>query len=257
MPGRSTRSDRISRQQGLVSGQWKFLLLAILVAAGLVAVLFTPVSEYFSEQGLRELLASLRRAWWTPLVVIALLIVASPVGVPTTPLLLGGAAFGVWTGSFYNTVGLILGAAVSYELARVLGRDFVVAVTGDRIRGIERRVQRFAFWPLVQLNFMPLPFPVINFGAALSGVPRPLFLSAMTVGLIPSTVLHTYFMHALVSAEWDARGVLLALYIAAFLLFNVLAGYAWIRRWQKRRHAYNYLKSLRARRNSVMQLDDD
>ena len=251
------RIDSRRTQRGLVSGQWKFLLLAFLIVVGLIALLFTPLSDYFSEQGLRDLLISLRGAWWTPLVIIAVLIVASPVGIPTTPLLLGGAAFGVWLGSLYNTIGLILGAALSYELARFLGRDFVIAVTGDRIRGIERRFQRFAFWPLVQLNFMPLPFPVVNFGAALSGVPRPLFLAAMTVGLIPSTVLHTFFMHELVAANWDTRGLLLALYIAAFLLFNVITGYPWIRKQRKRRHAYKYLKSLRAKRGSDSGITND
>lgn len=231
-----------------MASQWKFLLLALLVLAGLAAMQFTPISQFFSEQGLRDLLVSLRGLWWSPLVIIAILTVASPLGIPTTPLLVGGAAFGVWLGSFYNTVGLILGAALSYDLARLLGRDFVVAITGDRIRGIERRFQRFAFWPLVQLNFMPLPFPAVNFGAALSGVPRPLFLAAMTAGLIPSTLLHTFFLHELVAADWDERGLLLAMYIAAFLLFNVLTGYPWIREQRKRRHAYRYLKSLRRQR---------
>lgn len=242
--------ERARRQLGLVTGQWKFLLLALLILAGLVALLLTPLSDYFTEQGLRQLLGSLHDAWWTPLLVIGLLIAASPVGIPTTPLLLAGAAFGVWLGAFYNTIGLILGAALSYELARMLGRDFVLAVTGDRIRGIERRFKRFAFWPLVQLNFTPLPFPVVNFGAALSGVPRPLFLSAMTVGLIPSTIIHTYFMHALVEADWDTRGILLAVYIATFLAFNVVTGYPWIRKQRKRRHTYRHLKSVRANRNS-------
>ncbi|MGA8262330.1 MAG: VTT domain-containing protein [Arenicellales bacterium] len=245
------------RQRGLVPGQWKFLLLAVLVGAGLVALLFTPLANYFSEQGLRALLAALRSVWWTPFVVVGLLIVASPVGIPTTPLLLAGAAFGVWPGALYNTIGLILGSALSYELARMLGRTFVVAVTGDRIRGIERRLHRFAFWPLVQVNFTPLPFPVVNFGAALSGVPRGLFLSAMTVGLIPSTLIHTYFMHALVTADWDTRGILLALYIATFLVFNVITGYPWIRKQRKRRHTYRRIKSEREKRGCQLQTDSD
>lgn len=232
----------------MLTGQWKFLILLGLVVAGAVALLFTPIGSYFSETGLKQLLASVREAWWSPFIIIALLVIASPLGIPTTPLLLGGAAFGVWLGSFYNTLGLILGAALSYELARALGRDFVVAVTGDRVRGIERRFQRFAFWPLVQLNFAPLPFPVLNFGAALSGVPRPLFLCAMTAGLIPSTVLHTYFMHALVETQWDKRGLLLALYIGVFLLFNIITGYPWVRRQQQRRHTYKHLKLLRSKR---------
>ncbi len=98
---------------------------------------------------------------------------------------------------------------------------------------------------------------MLNFGAALSGVPRLLFLSAMTVGLIPSTVLHTYFMHALVAADWDKRGVLLALYIAAFLLFNIITGYPWLRKQHKRRRTYNNLKSLRAKRYAQTRADAD
>jgi len=239
-----------NKQAGLLSSQWKFLILLFLVVAGAIALLFTPLAGFFSEEGLRQLLASVREAWWSPFLIIGMLVLASPIGIPTTPLLIGGAAFGVWVGSVYNTVGLILGAAASYELARALGRDFVVAVTGDRIRGIERRFQRFAFWPLVQLNFAPLPFPVVNFGAALSGVPRPLFLSAMTVGLVPSTLLHTYFMHELVATSWDKRGLLLGLYIGVFLLFNVLTGYPWIRHQQRRRDAYKHLVSLRSKRLS-------
>ncbi|MBS1270426.1 MAG: TVP38/TMEM64 family inner membrane protein YdjZ [Gammaproteobacteria bacterium] len=244
-------------QHGLASSQWKLILLALLIVTGLAALLFTPISDYFTEEGLQQLLASVRRVWWTPFIVVGLLIIASPLGIPTTPLLLGGAAFGVWLGSFYNTIGLILGAALSYELARVLGRDFVLAVTGDRIRGIEKRFQRFVFWPLVQLNFMPLPFPVLNYGAALSGVRRASFLSAMTIGLIPSTVLHTYFIGALVAADWDKRGVLLAAYIAAFLLFNVLIGYPWIRSQRKRRHTYRRLKSMRSGRKHLFKTDDE
>ncbi|HSH41791.1 MAG TPA: VTT domain-containing protein [Arenicellales bacterium] len=238
------------KQQGLLSSQWQFLLLLAFVVVGLLALSFTPLSEYFTEEGLKRLLDSLRGAWWAPLVVIVLLIVASPLGIPTTPLLLGGAAFGIWIGSLYNTIGLILGAALSYELARFLGRDFVLAITGDRIRGIERRFQRFAFWPLVQLNFMPLPFPVVNFGAALSGVPRPLFLAAMTVGIIPSTILHTFFMHELVAAHWDSRGLLLGLYIASFLVFNVITGYPWVQRQRRRQHTYRRLKEQRQMRDS-------
>jgi uncharacterized membrane protein YdjX (TVP38/TMEM64 family) len=238
------------KQQGLLSSQWQFLLLVVLVLAGLLALSFTPLSEYFTEEGLKRLLGSLRGAWWAPLVVIVLLIVASPLGIPTTPLLLGGAAFGVWIGSLYNTIGLILGAALSYELARFLGRDFVLAITGDRIRGIERRFQRFAFWPLVQLNFMPLPFPVVNFGAALSGVPRPVFLAAMTFGIIPSTILHTFFMHELVAADWDSRGLLLGLYIASFLVFNVITGYPWVQRQRRRQDTYRRLKKQRRLRDS-------
>lgn len=243
---------------GSISSQWSFLIFLGIIGVLLLAVFLTPLSDYFSEAGLIKLLDSMRDIWWSPILVIIVIVIATPIGIPTTPLMIGGAAYGVWMGSIYNNLGLIVGAALSYELARLLGRDFVVAVTGDKIRGIEKRFQRVAFWPLVQLCFTPLPFPIINYGAALSGIPRKLFLSAITVGLIPSTVLHTYFIVALIDADWDRRGILLAAYISVFLIFNIITGYPWISERIKRKANYKRLMAIRSQRNirSMVSFDE-
>jgi len=238
------------RDRHLGSRHWRFFLFLSIVLLGIAVVFLTPIKTYFSEAGLETLLVALRETWWTPFLVIGVLAAATILGIPTTPLLLGGAAFGIWWGSIYNSIGLILGAALSFELARVLGREFVISVTGDKIRGIEQKLKRFAFWPLVQLCFTPIPFPLMNYGAALCGVSRGLFLSAVSIGLIPSTVLHTYFMVALMeSASWNERGILLLVYFGVFILFNIFTAYPWISEQFQRRANYKKLTTSRAQRN--------
>ena len=171
------------------------------VAAGFLAFRFTPLAEYLSEEKLLATFEALRHTWWAPLLLIGLYAALSPLGVPVSPLMLGGGAvFGFLYGSLYNTVGLALGASLSYLLARQLGREFVVHLTGGKLRRAEALFAAHGFWPLVQTRFVPLPFAVVNFGAALAGIGPGRFLLATIIGLVPSTLMHTYFISALFEA---------------------------------------------------------
>jgi len=222
--------------------------LAALLAAGLVLAGLTPLGELFTEEGVISLVSQQGYPWWSPLLLIGLYATMAPLGLPTGPLLIGGAAFGAVYGSVYNIAGLLLGAVMAYQAARWLGRGFVLHVTGDRMRRTERLFQRHGFWPLVQVHFLPVPFPVVNFGAALAGVPLSVFMTATVVGIIPSTVIHTYFISELVTTVGYERAVMLVAYAGAFVFFNLLIGTPWIRRQFQRRRRYRELLALRAGR---------
>ena len=125
-------------------------LLILLVLAGIVLANFTPVGELINEDQLSQWLAEFRQTWWSPLLLIGLYIVMTTLALPTGPLLVAGSAFGALYGSIYNVAGLFLAAAVSFLVARLLGRDFLVHVTGNRVRRAERYLRRFGFWPLGQ-----------------------------------------------------------------------------------------------------------
>jgi len=210
-------------------------LFAALLGAGLVLARFTPLGTLLDEQTLMTVLGDLRGLWWSPLLLLGLYVVLAPLGLPMAPLLVGGAVFGAVRGSVYNTVGLLLGAALSYLLARALGRDFVTRVTGDRLRRAERALERHGFWPLVQTRFLPLPFPVVNFGAALAGVEVGRFVAASFLGLVPSTVIHTTFISTLMATHGSQRALVGAGYAAAFILFNALLGGWWFTAGRRRR----------------------
>ncbi|MCP4661111.1 MAG: TVP38/TMEM64 family protein [bacterium] len=219
--------------------------------AGFVLIRWTPVADYLTEEYIVATLGRLRLAWWSPLLLIALYAVVSPMGLPVSPLLLGGGAvFGFVSGSLYNMIGLLVGATLSYFVAKLLGRDFIVHIAGRRLQRVERLFQRHGFWPLVQTRFLPIPFSVVNYGAALAGITPPRFLLATAVGLIPATVMHTYFVSKLFEPGLPnpERGIVLLQYLAAMAIFNALISLPSIREWWRRRKRHREVTANRRSR---------
>lgn len=222
------------------------ILMSLLIGTVVLAT-STSLAEHFNEEQLLLWLADFRQAWWSPVLLLGLYLLTS-FGLPAGPLLIVGATFGVLYGSIYNLAGLFLAAITSFLIAKVLGREFVVHITGKRLRRAERYLHRFGFWPLVQTRFLPFPASVVNFGAALTGVPMRLFLAASLVGFLPSTVIHTYFIAELITNEGQDRIQTGVLYLGAFVIFNLVIGWPWITEQLKRRRRYHQLCQQRAMR---------
>ncbi len=221
--------DQIMRERIELANWLRMSMFVALLVAGFAIVYFTSIGEFLTEARMASLITELRNVWWSPMLLIGLYTVMGALGLPTGPLLVGGAVFGAFYGTIYNVLGLVIGAMLGYQVANLLGRKFVVRVAGQRLKRAEGILERRGFWPLVQTRFMPIPFPVINFGAALAGVRPPLFLSATLVGLIPSTLIHTYFIAELFVTHGSERAMTLVWYAGAFVLFNVLISILWLR----------------------------
>ena len=173
----------------------RMLLLVAILATGFVLVRFTPIGDYFTREYVVATFERLASWPWAPAVLILLYAVLAPLGFPMSPLVLAGSVvFKALWGTVYNTLGLVIGATTSFYFARALGREFIVQLAGPRLRRAERIFERRGFWTLVQTRFLPLPFPVVNFGAAFAGVKASRFLVTSAIGLLPATVMHTYFM---------------------------------------------------------------
>jgi len=226
---------------------WRFVLLIALIGSCVAVLHLTPLGERFNQlldrEQLTALRAGLRARWWTAPALILAYSILAPLGAPVSPLMLaGGAIFGTLTGSALNILGTFLGAAASFYLARALGRDFVTHILGDRLKRVERLIARRGFWTWVRIRFIPIPFPIVNYGAALSGVPAALFLIATGIGLIPANIVFTYFAAAMLDSVGDDRSVILlrmGMAVAALLALsfvpNVLGRLHRRRRYQELR----------------------
>ena len=238
----------VAKPAGRRSPLLRVIVLGLILVAGIALVRWTPLGELMTEERLVAALLEIRQIWWAPLALLMLYTLLSPLGVSMVPLLVAGAIFGPVLAALYNSSGLILGACASFWVARVLGRDYVVQITGDRFRKAERLADRHGFWPLVQTRFLPLPFAVVNFGAALAGVDPRRFVVASIVGLVPSTVIHSYFIAKLMFVAGEERLDYGLAYGATFVLFNLLIGIPWIRAQRRRRARYHALIEARASR---------
>lgn len=229
----------------------RFAVFAALLVIGFVALRWTPLSELFNKEELIWIFSDLRELWWAPLVLFALYLVASPIGLPISPLVFaGGLVFGVRWGWLYNFLGALVGATVSYLLARALGRDLVVHLAGESlVMRVEQLLERHGFWNLVRARFIPLPFALVNFGAALAGYPLPQFVTASVLGLAPSLLIYTYFGHALftVATAADRQTVVRNLVVALILILSLTFLVPLRRAWKRRR--YNQKSSNKGSQN--------
>ena len=205
-----------------MKGPWlKAATLALLLAA---AALIAWRLGFFTLRDPQRLAAAIRKAreirWIMPLFVGAYALVTT-FGLPAFPLTLaGGAMFGVGPGSVLNWTGAVLGACGSYGLARLLGRDALHGLLGRWGGRLEALGARSGFATIFRLRLIPVvPFNLASLASGLAGVSFPSYAAATALGIIPGTVIYTYFADSLVAgAEGASQKAFIRLGIAAVLL---------------------------------------
>jgi uncharacterized membrane protein YdjX (TVP38/TMEM64 family) len=230
----------------------RFLILVAIVVTGFAVMRWTPLAQYLTVERASALLAQLRQTWWAPLALIGTYIVLCPLFVPASPMMIaGGIVFGPVWGTLYNITGTFLGGSVTYFLGRFLGRDFVRHVLGHKLKRVEQRIARRGFWSLVGIRFLPVPYPLVNYTAALAGVRPSLFLPTTAIGLIPGNIVFTYFASLIPRAATGDRSGLILQFVAATaaLILLTLIPQIWAAR--KRRERYREIRAARKNRTSA------
>jgi uncharacterized membrane protein YdjX (TVP38/TMEM64 family) len=202
----------------------RFAVLVAILFGGFAVLRWSPWAHYFSREEIPLVLARLRGTWWAPALLLLAYAVLSPLGVPASPLMIaGGAVFGTLLGTLYNLVGLILGAATTYALGRLLGRDLIVHLAGRQVKRAERAIARHAgFWGMVSVRFFPFPFFLVNYSAAFTGIPFALFIGSTATGLMITVPIYTYFADTIAHAAAGSRaGLYLQFGLAVLLLLGL------------------------------------
>ena len=199
----------------------KAVVLALVIAA---ASLIAWRLGFFALRDSRRLAAAIQRAreirGIVPLFVGAYALVAT-VGLPAFPLTLaGGALFGLGLGSVLNWAGAVIGACGAYGLARLLGRDALHGLLGRWGNRLDALRTRSGFVAIFRLRLIPvMPFNLLSLASGLTGVSFPSYAAATALGIIPGTVIYTYFADSLVAgAEGASRKAFIRLGIAAAML---------------------------------------
>jgi uncharacterized membrane protein YdjX (TVP38/TMEM64 family) len=199
----------------------KLLALIVLLAAAALAVRASPARELFTPQGGRELVTTLRGLWWAPLAFVAAYTLAAALDFSGLVLTLaGGAVFGFWWGGLLNLIGANLGASAAFWVARLLGREGLQALSGSRLAGLDRLARDAGFAWLLRLRLIPVvPFNLLNFAAGLTAMPWRTYAAATAIGIVPATLVYTFFADALLSGSHDAgRRVFMRALVAGALL---------------------------------------
>lgn len=191
--------QRVNRH-ALALAALKGLALLLLIGGMAVLARTTPLGDAIED--VARGLAAMRDRPWAIVAFGGLYALAVAVGIPGTALtLLGGVAFGMWRGLAVNMVGALVGAAIAFVEGRFFGRDLAERLLGRRLAKLERLEEpRRAFIAFARLRLMPVvPFNATNFAAGITRAPLMPYLAGTAVGILPATVLFTYFAHQLVA----------------------------------------------------------
>ena len=229
-------------------GTWLKLLLPVaVIGAAAVALRTTRLGELLDQDRLVAWLEAMRAYPAAPLILLGLYLVLSLIGAPISPLLLaGGAVFGTWLGAGLSFAGLLLGASATYVVARFLGYDLAVQLLGARHRRLQRFLGRRGFWALVRIRYVPMPFVIVNFGAALAGVTYPRFAASTAVAFLPWTIIWSYFSASLAGMGSGERAAMIRNLVVAAVLMMMLTFLP--TRWQAWQRSKRYQRLLEERR---------
>lgn len=184
----------------------KLAALAALVAGAVVLVRFTPLSDYVTQERVLGLLETLRGSVWAPLLFVVVYVAATALAFPGSLLTIaGGAVFGFVGGAVLNTIAANLGANAAFGIARTLGREGIARLAGGRLAGLDRATARHGFTGLLVLRLIPLvPFNALNFGSGLTAMRWRDYALATLIGILPGTLIYTFFADALVAGSTEA-----------------------------------------------------
>lgn len=131
---------------------------------------------------------------WAYLAAPALMAAVAIVPVPAeAPAMINGMLFGAVLGSFLTWSGAMVGAWISFELARRYGRGLAERLLlPARLEQVDRLVEGMGWSGLLAARFVPVvAFTALNWGAGLTGVPRGRFLWTTALGILPGAILFT------------------------------------------------------------------
>ena len=227
----------------------RIVALAGIVVAGVIAYRWTPLGDYLTSGDLLTALEAVRHSFWAPFALMGLYLVLCPIGLPVSPLMLiGGAVFGMPIGAIYNVFGALLGAFATFGVARMLGGGMVQRLLPPGpLKKMERLLERHSFWSLIRIRFVPIPFPIVNYGSALAGVPWTEFLITTLIGVTPSTILYSWAIATVVDAAAEQRGTMirdLSVVLTSLVLLSLIPA---LLRMRARRRRYGRILETRRR----------
>lgn len=127
---------------------------------------------------------------FAPMLMAAVAILPIPAEIPA---FLNGLMFGPWIGTLITWGGALVGAQISFELARRLGRPLAERfIPAKSLAKADRIVMGADWWGFLLPRFIPLiAFTALNWGAGLTPVPRWRFFWTTAVGIFPGALVFT------------------------------------------------------------------
>jgi uncharacterized membrane protein YdjX (TVP38/TMEM64 family) len=174
----------------------RWIILAVLLAVA-VALYQLGLKDYLSLEAIKAQQADFASAYAeNPVFVIGIYflvyVVSTALSLPGAAILtlLGGALFGLVTGTLIVSFASSIGATLAFLGSRYLLRDWVQAKFGDRLKAVNDGVAKDGAFYLFTLRLIPaIPFFLINLAMGLTPIKTRTFYWVSQVGMFLGTIV--------------------------------------------------------------------
>ncbi len=203
----------------------KFLGLMVFSIGAICLYRFTSLKELLTPQTLDAVLDA--SGFWAPVVFMVFEALAIILFVPASILIvLAAGLFGAYWGFLYAWMGAWVGAGCAFGVGRTLGRDFVAAIIGDRLKKYDDAIEKNGFTAVLYIRLLNAPFTPMNYGLSLTRLHFKDFVIGTGLGIMPSIFAFTFLSgmvrDAWISGKWSdliSFRVFLGVVLYAFSFF--------------------------------------
>lgn len=192
-----------------------------------LAWVFTPLSEWTEPERIVALARPLSQSPGGLVLSSAGFALASILMVPVTALIVASILlFGAGKGFAVGMVGSLVGAAMAYGVGRVLWRDTVRQLAGDRLNRLTRALTERGVLAVAAVRVVPVaPFTVVNVVAGTSRIQFLDFMLGTVVGMAPGIAALAFASDRVIAAVRNPDPTTLAVAaLGVLLLLGVFYG---------------------------------
>lgn len=198
----------------------KRIIIAVCIIAVLIGIIYF-IEKSYTIADLKNYAMSFGP--WAPIFLMVMIIITSSIGfISPIPVAIAALVLNVYMSFIISIVGLTIGAAITFYVARYIGRDYVERRFIRRIKPLKRydeRLEKRGFWTVLYLRVIYLiPYELINIAGGLSRIHFRKFIVGTFFGIMPTIAMTIYVVRSATNI-WSVQFLLALL---AMLLFTVL-----------------------------------
>lgn len=131
--------------------------------------------------------------------------------------------FGWWQGALLSWSSAMVGAALCFFIARILGRDAVMHfMTGSALKTVDKFFDKFGTHAILICRLLPfMSFDYVSYAAGLTSMGFWEFFIATGIGQAPATIVYSYVGGTLTGGAQMLMVGLLVAFSAAILVFII------------------------------------
>ena len=206
----------------------KLLLLAV-VATLLGSFFYFDLGQYLNLEYLKSQQVALNEyyvenAVLTIAVFLLVYIAVTALSLPGAALmtLLAGAIFGVVTGTIIVSFASSIGATLAFLASRFLLRDWVQEKFGDKLKAINKGIEKEGAFYLFTLRLVPaFPFFMINLVMGLTPIKSITYSLVSQVGMLAGTVVYVNAGTQLAKLD-SLSGIVSPALLGSFVLLGIV-----------------------------------